>query len=42
MGPSLTVEGTTNREVFEAYLEQVLTPALRHGQIVVMDNLGCG
>jgi transposase len=39
MGPSLTVEGTTNREVFEAYLEQVLTPALRHGQIVVMDNL---
>ncbi len=39
MGPSLSVEGATNREVFEAYLEQILTPALRHGQIVVMDNL---
>ncbi len=39
MGPSLTVEGATNREVFEAYLEEVLTPTLRRGQIVVMDNL---
>ncbi len=33
------MEGATSCEVFEAYLEQVLTPALRHGQIVVMDNL---
>jgi transposase len=32
-------QGTTNCEVFEAYLEQVLTPVLRRGQIVVMDNL---
>ena len=39
MGPALAVEGTTNREVFEAYVEQVLAPALRPGQVVVMDNL---
>jgi len=39
MGPTLAVEGATDREVFEAYLEEVLAPSLRLGQIVVMDNL---
>jgi transposase len=39
MGPSLAVEGTTTRVVFETYLQKVLLPSLRHGQIVVMDNL---
>jgi transposase len=39
MGASLAVEGSTTREVFEAYLEQVLAPTLKPGQIVVMDNL---
>ena len=39
MGPALAVEGATDREVFEAYLEEVLAPSLRSGQIVVMDNL---
>jgi transposase len=39
MGPSLAVEGATNREVFETYVEQVLAPTLRRGQVVVMDNL---
>ena len=39
MGPSLAVEGATNREVFEAYVEQVLSPTLREGQVVVMANL---
>ncbi len=39
MGPSLTVEGTTTSVVFEAYVEQVLAPELRKGQVVVMDNL---
>ena len=39
MGPSLAVEGATTREVFEAYLEHLLVPALRAGQVVVMDNL---
>ena len=39
LGPCLAVEGSTTREVFEAYLEHVLAPALRPGQVVVMDNL---
>jgi transposase len=39
MGPSLAVEGSTTREVFEAYLEWMLGPTLEKGQIVVMDNL---
>jgi transposase len=33
------VEGPTRREVFEAYLERVLAPSLRPGQVVLMDNL---
>jgi transposase len=40
MGPTLAVEGATTAVVFEAYVEQVLAPSLRAGQIVVMDNLG--
>jgi transposase len=40
MGPSLTVEGATTARVFETYVEKVLLPSLREGQIVVMDNLG--
>jgi transposase len=39
MGPSLTMEGATTSAVFEAYVEQVLAPTLRRGQVVVMDNL---
>jgi transposase len=39
IGPSLAVEGPTNREVFEAYVERVLAPTLRRDQVVVMDNL---
>ncbi len=39
MGPSLTVEGATDTAVFEAYVEGVLAPTLRSGQVVVMDNL---
>jgi transposase len=39
MGPSLTVEGATTSAVFETYVEQVLAPTLRKGQVVVMDNL---
>ena len=39
MGSSLTVEGPTTSAVFEAYVEQVLAPDLRRGQVVVMDNL---
>ena len=36
---TMTVEGSTNKEVFLTYLENVLCPALRPGQTVVMDNL---
>ncbi len=39
MGPCLAVEGTATATVFEAYVEQVLAPSLRRGQIVVLDNL---
>jgi transposase len=39
MGPSLAVEGATTARVFETYLERVLAPTLRKGQVVVMDNL---
>jgi len=39
MGPSLAVEGATTKVVFEAYVERVLAPTLKPGQIVVMDNL---
>ena len=33
------LDGPVNREAFEAYVEQVLVPTLRPGDIVVMDNL---
>jgi transposase len=33
-------DGPINGEVFRAYVEQVLVPVLRPGDIVVMDNLG--
>jgi transposase len=39
MVPSLAVEGATTAAVFETYVELVLSPMLRPGQIVVMDNL---
>ncbi len=39
VGPCLAVEGAATRGVFEAYLEQVLAPSLRPGQVAVMDNL---
>jgi transposase len=40
MGPSMAVEGATTARVFETYAERLLAPALKPGQIVVMDNLG--
>jgi transposase len=39
MGPTLAVQGSTNKAVFEAYVEWVLAPSLKPGQVVVMDNL---
>lgn len=40
MGESMVVEGATDSEVFEVYVEHFLAPALREGQVVVLDNLG--
>jgi transposase len=39
MGASLVVEGSTNGTVLQTYLEDVLLPTLKRGQVVVMDNL---
>lgn len=36
----LTIEGATDTEVFHAYVREVLVPALRPGDIVILDNLG--
>lgn len=39
IGPSLLLEGGVDTEAFVVYIEQVLAPRLRPGQIVVVDNL---
>ena len=39
MGASFVGEGSTNGAVFQTYLEDVLCPTLKRGQVVVMDNL---
>jgi transposase len=36
---STLVDGAVNADVFEAFAEQVLVPALRPGDVVVLDNL---
>lgn len=35
----LVVDGPMNGEMFRAYVEQMLAPALRPGDVVVLDNL---
>ena len=35
----MALEGTTDTESFRAYVSDVLVPALRPGDLVVMDNL---
>lgn len=35
----MTLDGPMNSDAFRAYVEQVLAPTLRKGDIVVMDNL---
>jgi transposase len=35
----LVLDGPVNREIFAAYVEQVLVPELRAGEIVIADNL---
>ena len=36
---AMTVDGPVNAQVFTAFVERVLTPVLKPGDIVVMDNL---
>jgi transposase len=36
----MTVDGATDGDVFQAYVEQVLGPTLVAGDVVIMDNLG--
>jgi transposase len=37
--PSMSVEGAVDGKAFESYVEHLLAPKLKRGQIVVMDNL---
>ena len=39
MVATMTIEEATDTEIFLAYVEQVLCPALQSGDVVVMDNL---
>jgi transposase len=36
---TMSVEGSTTQKVFEAYVEKVLAPTLKPGQVVILDNL---
>jgi transposase len=40
MGESMSLEGATDSEAFEAYVEHFLAPSLSEGQVVVLDGLG--
>jgi hypothetical protein len=40
MGEAISIKGSTNAEVFEAYVEDFLAPTLKVAQIVVFDGLG--
>jgi transposase len=40
MGDAMCFEGATDSLAFELYVEHFLAPALKEGQVVVMDNLG--
>ena len=38
MGESMCIEGATDAQAFELYVEHFLAPSLREGQVVVMDR----
>jgi transposase len=40
MGESMCIEGATDAEAFELYVEHFLAPKLCEGQVVVLDKLG--
>jgi transposase len=35
----MTIEGATDTEVFRAYVQSLLCPVLRAGDVVIRDNL---
>ena len=37
----MLIDGTMNGDAFLAYVRRVLVPALRPGDVVILDNLGC-
>lgn len=39
IGPSLMIQGGVTGAVFEAYVEHILGPSLREGQMLLLDNL---
>lgn len=39
IGASVVVPGAVDRQVFDVFVERLLVPSLRPGQIVVLDNL---
>jgi transposase len=40
MGEAMCIEGPTDSEAFEVYVEHFLAPSLSEGQVVVLDKLG--
>ena len=38
LGEAFIIDGAANRDIFEAYIKQILVPSLKPGEIVVMDN----
>jgi len=39
MGEALMLDGAADAAAFEAYVEQLLAPSLKPGQLVILDNL---
>jgi transposase len=39
MGEAMLLDGSADGTAFETYIEQILAPSLRPGQIVILDNL---
>ncbi len=39
MGPAFVLDGAADSSAFEIYVEQILAPSLRPGQVVILDNL---
>jgi transposase len=38
IGPTIVMNGSLTRAVFETYIQDVLGPTLRQGQVIVLDN----